>query len=355
MKSIRFRFSLRGFLFLILMAGCGFGAFMRWHNDIRDSGNAQLRLTSRSGDPDSMVRVGYTAEPAPGWMTNLVRAWIHADYQRRFSSVSFGGAMKWQLDVAQDFAKSNGVQRVVIDEPKLSPEFAEVFFRSKGIQLLQFRKFLLPCDEAKPVFHALTQATQLEEISLEDGYLCDLAASEIAKLPKLKRLHLDMCNPETLPQVAKCSCIERLHIKRLRSSEEFVLGPGESEAMFIQRSRQSTREMLRTLADRPRFTSLHIEGTLGIRADDLRVFTASTKIQSLSLHSPQMSPECLAEIARCSQLQELQIYDFPIRDEHLPLLKDAQSLKSLTIGPNVSWEAIRQLRSLLPQCTVNRY
>lgn len=360
------RFSLRTFLFLVLLLGCGFGFLARWHRTVIIPGDAQLRIQAKSGNRPKLISnpprkasvifgVSYLPEAEPSWLTTLIRKWVHSEYEHRVDIVHFLGGRVDDIDLAKDFAGSSGVNEVRFSVDQIAPEFAAEFFRTQGIQDLSLQKLPPTREESEIFFRALTQAKALEALSLDEGFLGEEAASEIAGLPSLKRLSLDSCTPEALPRLAHCKTLEQLSIRTLRSSDQDFRAAQESEAHFAQRARRGMQLFLNTMSKSPCLKSVGISGTLGLKPEDLREFCTNSQVERLGLDDPSWFPECLAEIARLPRLESLRLYDLNLQDEHLKMLYQAKSLKTLTIGPNVSLEAIKALKAAIPHCKVGRY
>lgn len=360
------RFSLRTFLILVLLLGCGFGFLARWHRTVILPGNAQLRIQAKSGVRPKLVSnparrasaisfISHAPDLQQSWLRPFLRKWVHSEYEHHFGRVHFMGNCVDDLDLAKDFAMSNGVERVMFDADQVSPEFAAEFFRTPKIRKLDLQRLPRTPPESKPFFRYLTQAKALESLSLGESFLSEEAAMEIAKLPNLKELTLDSCTPEAMSRLAKCNSLEQLSIRTLRSSEQNFRAPQETEIIFAQRARRSMKEFLTAMSKSPNLKSLSITGTLGLKPEDLREFCTNSQVERLGLYDPTWSPECLAEIARLPRLESLRLYDLNLQDEHLKMLYQVKSLKSLTIGPNISPEAIKALKGAIPDCKVGRY
>ena len=136
------RFSLRTFLFLVLLAGCGFGLISRWYRGVVSSGEAQLRISANSN-------VEYEVDLNPSWFTRLVRRTIHSEYLRRFKRATFTTDMADQLELANDFANSDGVGEVEFFlRSKYHLSFPTVFFVPE-----EYEKFICPisiCRQRNP-------------------------------------------------------------------------------------------------------------------------------------------------------------------------------------------------------------
>lgn len=360
------RFSLRTFLILVLLLGCGFGILARWHRTVIIPGDAQLRIQARSGNRPKLISnpprqisvtfgVSHTPDHNSSWLKPFLRKWIHSEYDRRFDRVSFLGVCVDDLELAKDFASSNGVREAWFDVERVTPDFAAEFFRTQGIRELHFQSIPADPRESELLFRSVLQSRSLESISLDGSFLCEEAAIEIAKLPKLNKLKLDSCTPETLCQFANCNSLQSLSIRSLRSNANDFRATDESEEMFAERARRCLQKFLAEVSNSPNLKTLGIGGTLGITPNDLHDFCANSQVENLGLSDPSWSPECLAEIARLPRLESLRLCDLNLKDEHLTMLHQARSLKSLTIGPNVSPEAIKALRAALPNCKVGHY
>lgn len=360
------RFSLRTFLILVLLLGCGFGILARWHRTVIIPGDAQLRIQAQSGARSqwipgstslftSVFRTTYVLEPKPTWLTTLIRRWVHSEYEHCFAWVQFSGTYMTDVGLAKDFALSNGVEKVMFDTDHIAPEFASEFFRTPKIRELHLKSTPRTIQDNEAFFQHLSQAKALEVLWLGDGFLSVEAAIQIASLPNLTTLNVDSCTPETLPQLANCQSLEQLSIRILRSNEQDFRASQESEINFSERARRSVKDCLATMSKSQRFKSLSISGTLGLMPADLHDFCTHSQVEKLGISDPNWSPDCLAEIARLPRLESLRLYDLNLKDEHLTMLHQARSLKSLTIGPNVSPEAIKALRAALPNCKVGHY
>ena len=243
------RFSLRTFLFLVLLLGCGFGILARWHRTVIIPGNAQLRIQAKSGNRPKLISnppgqisvtfgVSYLPDQDLVWLAPTLRKWVHSEYDRRFDKVSFLGVCVDDLELAKDFALSNGFDSVWFDVERVSPEFAAEFFRTQGIRELHLQSTPAASQESELFFRSASQSNSLESISLGSGFLCEEAAIEIAKLPNLKEFQMDSCTPEMLCRLTDCTSLESLSIRSLRSNANDFRATNESEAMFAQRARR---------------------------------------------------------------------------------------------------------------------
>jgi hypothetical protein len=351
--SLRPRFSLRTFLLLVLLLGCGFGGFTRWYQTVRQSGNAQLRLVQDISPfpfEPSPLEAQYPSQQSPSWFTSLVRKWVHTEYNRPFEHVTLPSHL---IDTARarDVKIAFGVKSLYIQGGPIIPNNAALLFQARGLHLLSISG---SGNWPEDTLLQLKHARQLRKFST-GLILSDPVSLELSKLPDLTEIRLTASRPEAIPILASAKKLEKLEIMALRHSQVDFRAPGESVTEFSQRSRRATQKALPLLAKNPNFSYLSIDGPLGLSREDLAPFCRASKLKTLHLHSPELDPECLEEIAKLESLETLTLYDLPILNHHLAPLTKAKNLKQLTIGPNISAQSIRELRKQLPGCKIERF
>ena len=201
-------------------------------------------------------------------------------------------------------------------------------------------------EESELFFRAMRQSTELDALIVGNGCVTERAAIEIGQQSKLKSLDIASCTPEALPLLANNVSLIDLRIRAICNSEGNYPNEGESEASRKVGTQLARQKTLNALAQNQHFSSLQIDGPLGLTREDLVDFCHKSKIKTLELQSPENAPECLEELAKLRGLESLTIYDLAIQDKHLPPLANAKNLKQLTIGPNVTGEAIRASKTV---------
>jgi hypothetical protein len=71
----------------------------------------------------------------------------------------------------------------------------------------------------------------------------------------------------------------------------------------------------------------------------------------------ELNPECIKELARLPNLEEIDIHESHVGDNHLLWLADSKSLKKIrvAISPKNSGSGMLELRKKLPECEITRY
>lgn len=349
-------FSLRTGLVLFIVLGVGFGLAGRWIQDVRERGDAQLRLVQwRNGNRgnDLHVYAQYPAVEAPSQFTSIIRKYVHPEYRRHFESLKCNGA-SLNSEIARDAKLSFGVSTVYLGCSHVDSGDAASLFQTFGLKELFVQSYSSGELSLGVSLLQLKEAKELEKVTLY-CFLPDRVGEVVRDLPRLKEISVSACTPECIALLASNRTLQKLHIGSIRHSEGDFRAVDQVEEEFRERSRRAMKQALQALGDNPNFRSLSIQGQIHVAAEDLKEFCRTSQVNSVNLQFPQIAPQCLEEFAKLGNLTSLCLYELSISDEHLASLYKAKKLKQLVIGPNVSADAILALREKLPNCKISRY
>jgi hypothetical protein len=351
------RFSLRTGLILFLLIGAGLGFVSRWVHEIKVRGDAQLRTLSRRGRSwrvdQAHVQASYSKAEVDSQFTDLVRKWVHPEYQRKYDGAYITGRHLADMDLARDLGKSFGLAELDLQADSISSEFAKAVFSVKGLERVGLR---VGWDNAQhsSLLLELRHACSLRELST-NSFLSEEIAAELAQLPMLETVSVYSCSPEAIASLAKAKLLKSLHVRSIRHSESDFRGIAENAALFNERSRKAIKSAMDQLAGNSQFESLRIDGPLNLQVEDWRAFSKRSRLKGLHLSNSEMSPNCIAAIVELPFLEKFTIYDVAIDDGHLAPLTTAKNLKEVLIGPNVSGEAILAIREKMPSLKIHRF
>lgn len=347
------RFSLRTGLALLLFTTLCFGFVGRWIHDVRQRGEAQLRFVARcASEPKRSISFGssmYEQETSVDGFTAFIRHRVHPEYQRRFRYIHVSGALL-EKEPRIELKRFFGVQhlelvstsnRKTLLEAMQTPGLTDlaVFFRNRAV--------VGPDVE----WGQVAKAQSLKSLEIELLGESDALLVELGKLPKLEKVRMEGCTPEGLIGLAKSPSLLDLSVS-LHLPGGYRKEPRSEEE--LKGIRRSLKLALDELGMRPKLTKLSINGFFPLTPDDMRGFCSNSKLQELHLKHFQITPGCLAEFVRLPNLAWIEIDDKLLRDEHLELFSGMKQLKLLTVGPEISGEAIVVLREKMPQCEIWR-
>lgn len=350
----RFRqFSLRTAAILFLFLTIAFGLAGRWIHDVRQRGEEQLRLVNRCKvrSKQSLVfgDVIYAPEAKVDRFTTLVRRWVHPEYARRFSWIRVSGPF---LEAAPPISLS---RLFGADDVQILMSTRDGNLTLEAFQIPEVKHLAIGYMAREEVtgswkWSMVSQATELETLSLSDKHANNDLLARVADLPALEKLSVENCRPSALIALASIRNLNELHLS-LQLSDTPGRPLSSEQAKIAGRDLQ---EAFDELANREKFTSLRITGHFPANQSTLIRFCAKSPLRELTLHKVQTDPAWLCEIAKLPALQVLEIDDPLLTDDDLSLFASAKSLKSILVGPNISGDAILKLREKLPNCQVFR-
>lgn len=349
-------FSLRTGLILFLVLGAGLGLTARWYHEVRERGEAQLALIKRSQLPRkrgvTQVRAYYVGQESPNWLTMRIREWVHPEYEREFETVLVNCEAQGQVEAAIEVERAFRIRRLLVAGSGLEPTVAARLFRAGSvgeIWLLQQQPI------ADNVLLSLALASSLESLSLPESIISAPVASKLVQLERLEELTALGCTLEAIPILSRAPALKKLTIESLRHSSQELRKAGESPEEFEKRAGQAMKAALAELSKNPHLEFLTIRGPLGLTAQDWTKFCESSPLKSLTLRTPGISPNCLAEFAKLKNLWSLTIQDDELQDEQLAFLVKAKGVKNILVGPNISREAIEDLKTKMPGVQIARF
>ncbi len=349
-------FSLRTGLILFVVLGVGFGLAGRWIQDVRERGEAQLRLAewrnvNKIGSLQVFARYSNTDQPS--WVTSKIRQYVHPEYQRSFESLTYEGPT---LDsaIAMDAKRSFGIRTMHLNCFNINPHDAAVLFQAPSLKELVVQSHFSGDGSMGDALLHLKGAKELENLSVH-CFLPDRSGEVVRELPRLTEVRVSSCTPECIAILAGNRTLQKLHIGSIRHSENDFRAVEPSAEEFAERSRRAMKQAFKALGDNPNLRSLSIQGQIHVAPEALKAFCRTSQVSSVNLQFPQIAPQCLEEFAKLGNLTSLSLYELSINDEHLASLSNAKKLKQLVIGPNVSADAIFALREELPNCKISRY
>lgn len=351
------RFSLRTFLILILLTGCGFGVASRWYRQVYARSQAQRAIVARlTPTTKSWQRpplyLDYAPEQEMDFVTTFARKWIHPEYQRKFKSALVSGDLVEQsppLDLRQLF----GVEELTFHEyaKPINEKTLVEAFQVSGLKHFQARVATDPDVPGKIDWSVASSALELQSLNLTGNLLRDELAAELGKLPRLRFVNGSGFTLKGLSLLAKAPQLRELHL-HLRLPEEKSSLPLDSP--LLAGERQAMEQFFDQLATNPHLTELSLHGPFLASPESLAKFCENSKIVKLHLSVTHLDPKCLAQFAKLPNLEIITIRAQGISPDDFTRLAPAKKLEWLLIGNRFSYQDIWRLNEKLPNLIIQR-
>ena len=349
------RFSLRTGLVLFLVFGASFGMAARWAQKIRQQGEAQRRLLSRSKriipNVGRGVEVYYAPEQGESWTASLVRQWIHPEYERRFSGIQIDGA---QLDkeIAQDIELVFGVESIVVYSTIRRSALSHLV-SAPGLKRLHLFGGVSQADQKRD--SPLKQSTTLEWIEYHcSSPLPENLGEELVSSPSLKKVWLHSVHPKDLVLFATPKLLAEFSVVFHLTSPE-----SPSKIMPNPQWELGQAKLFEELSKREQLERLRVFSADLSNPQHIKRFCETSKIRYLHLEGCYITPECLKEIAKLKKIETLHLHWSPMTREHLEILATMNTLRGIHAlrcdADDVTNASVAKLKAALPRCKITRY
>ena len=351
----RFRqFSLRFGVGLFLAICILFGFAARWYHGVRRRGDVQQAFAAKCVEQQRLGKLrmiaSYADEGKVDSTTQFLRKWVHPEYGREFRYVAAFAdplAQTPSIDPRLFF----GVEDFHLMIPVRSTSIA-AFFEIPNLKQLRIEAGRMLKEESDVVdWTRVRSARNLEVLVLESSIVEVDLATELSDLPELSKVSLYMLSPGAFAKLASSPKLSDLSVGLLLPGGPRQKPLSEEETRAVRRSLKAAFD---ELANRSQLDRLSLSGRLPVTPTDLSTFCDKSSVKELTLRYCQVAPEVLAEFAKLPDLEKLDIHDPKLEDGHLAGLVGAKKLKSISVGPEISGEAIVVLREKMPQCEIWR-
>lgn len=350
------RFSLRTGVLLFLFLGTALGLVARWIGEIRDRGEAQRALVANRDSSSARrnpVEATYESEQGASWSTELIRHWVHPEYNRRFQGLLLDGR-QLSDEASVRIARVFGVENIIIHSNIPTDKLVRIS-QAPGLKRLYFYGEVT---KAKSRFEPQSLRPPQDLASIEFGSPEPIEEGLVRWLraaPQLKKIWVHRVpqidyEPHNLVEFAKTPGLVEFSVYCNQTSPESP-SPRPPDARWNSLLARTMNE----LTQRPKLKRLRLFAAELGDPSALRHFCETSEIRYLHLEGCAITPDCLKEIAKLKKIETLHLHWSPMTTEHLKILATMKTLRGIHALRTSDANAFRELERALPKCKITRY
>lgn len=345
---------MRTCLILFLLLGPGLGLTSRWIQEVRKRGEAQRAMfakpTSAVPKRGNRVTVTYATEKSPSWLTRMVRATVHPEYERRLDRIEIFGSRS-------DFETASNIANVFdVHSISCMGRYPEAWLAkavsARGLRSLTLGGQIKHLPHFPPGDH-LAPPADLESLRVTGlGSVRPEFVQWLCRAPKLKRISIDRVDPASLPCFANAPHVVEMTLQTSINGNagRFLLLSRSNQVDF--RYDETLGEFFDNLSGRGELKSLCLQSVTLHDPECIKGFCKKSKITSLKLAFCNISPLCLEEFSKLKSVTSLDLGVTALADVDLPILAQMTGLreiKNLWCSDDV---AEAYLQAALPKCKI---